>query len=139
MTNPPDPRLRAHEAIARARASGDIGQYRPHPQYLSAKGPLAAGSDADIVVWDPAANNAITAKRQLSRIDYNVFEGFVCLGAPVVTVSRGRIAWANGELRAEKGDGQYIERPAFSPVHVANSTWKQAIAPQGVRRADATP
>lgn len=90
------------------------------------------------VVWDPAASNAITAKRQLSRIDYNVFEGFVCLGAPVVTVSRGRIAWANGELRAEKGDGQYIERPAFSPVHVANSTWKQAIAPQGVRRADVT-
>jgi hypothetical protein len=42
-----------------------------------------------------------------------------------VTISRGRIAWSNGELRAEAGDGRYVERPAFPPVHVANSTWKQ--------------
>jgi dihydropyrimidinase len=54
-------------------------------------------------------------------------------------VSRGQIAWAEGELRAEKGDGRYVERPPFSPVHVANSTWKQARAPQAVRRADVTP
>jgi dihydropyrimidinase len=45
----------------------------------------------------------------------------------------------DGELRAEKGDGQYIERPAFSPVHVANSTWKAQTAPRAVRRADVTP
>jgi dihydropyrimidinase len=103
------------------------------------KGRLAAGSDADIVVWDPSAHKTITAKRQVSRIDYNVFEGFACLGAPVATVSRGRIAFANGELRAGKGDGRYVERPPFSPVHVANSTWKQQTAPQTVRRADVTP
>jgi dihydropyrimidinase len=91
------------------------------------------------VVWDPAASKTISAKSQVSRIDYNVFEGFVCLGAPVVTVSRGKVAFANGELRAEKGDGRYVERPPFSPVHVANSTWKQQSAPQAVRRADVTP
>jgi dihydropyrimidinase len=103
------------------------------------KGRLAAGSDADIVVWDPSATKTITAKNQLSRIDYNVFEGFACTGAPIVTLSRGKIAWAKGELRAEKGDGHYIERPPFSPVHVANSTWKQQIAPKPVRRAEVTP
>jgi hypothetical protein len=54
-----------------------------------------------------------------------VFEGYSCTGAPIATLSRGKIAWANGELRAEKGDGHYVERPPFSPVHVANSTWKQ--------------
>src|SRR5476649_40918 len=37
------------------------------------KGRLSAGSDADIVVWDPSASKTITAKNQLSRIDYNVF------------------------------------------------------------------
>jgi dihydropyrimidinase len=103
------------------------------------KGRLAIGSDADIVVWDPDAHKTISAKNQVSRIDYNVFEGFACLGAPVATVSRGKIAWRDGELRAEKGDGRYVERPAFSPVHVANSTWKQATAPQAVRRAAVTP
>jgi dihydropyrimidinase len=103
------------------------------------KGRLAAGSDADIVVWDPTASKTFTAKSQLSRIDYNVFEGYACLGAPVVTLSRGNIAWANGDLRAEKGDGHYVERPPFSPVHVANSTWKQQSAQQAVRRAEVTP
>ena len=103
------------------------------------KGRIDAGSDADIVVWDPSATKTITAKSQLSRIDYNVFEGFACLGAPIITLSRGKIAWAEGELRAEKGDGRYIERPPFSPVHVANSTWREQTAPKGVRRSDVTP
>jgi dihydropyrimidinase len=103
------------------------------------KGRIAVGSDADLVVWDPSASKTITAKRQMSRIDYNVFEGFSCTGGPAVTVSRGKIAWKDGELRAEKGDGKYIERPPFSPVHIANSTWKQQTAPQAVRRAEVTP
>ncbi|MDB5632204.1 MAG: dht, partial [Tardiphaga sp.] len=103
------------------------------------KGAVAVGSDADLVVWDPAATKTITAKAQLSRIDYNVFEGYRCTGAPAATLSRGKLAWIDGDLRAEKGDGQYIERPAFSPVHVANATWKRETAPQGVMRAGITP
>jgi dihydropyrimidinase len=68
-----------------------------------------------------------------------VFEGFSCVGGPAVTLSRGKIAWKTGELRAEPGDGRYVERPAFSPIHVANSTWKQQTAPQAVQRAGVTP
>jgi dihydropyrimidinase len=103
------------------------------------KGRLAVGSDADIVVWDPMASKTISAKSQVSRIDYNVFEGFSCLGAPVVTLSAGKVAWSNGELRAEKGDGRYVERSPFSPSHIANSTWKQATAPKPVLRPEVTP
>ena len=103
------------------------------------KGRLDVGSDADIVVWDPRASKTISAKSQISRIDYNVFEGFACVGTPVVTLSGGRVAFAKGEVRAGQGDGQYVERPAFSPIHVANSTWKQATAPKAVSRADVTP
>jgi dihydropyrimidinase len=54
-------------------------------------------------------------------------------------VSRGRIAWRDGELRAEAGDGGYVERPAFPPVHVANATWKETTAPRGVTRDMVTP
>ncbi|HEX7792477.1 MAG TPA: dihydropyrimidinase, partial [Afipia sp.] len=57
------------------------------------KGAVAAGSDADLVVWDPAATRTISAARQLSRADYNVFEGYACTGVPVATLSGGRIAW----------------------------------------------
>ena len=46
------------------------------------KGRLGIGSDADIVVWDPAASKTISAKSQVSRIDYNVFEEFACPGRP---------------------------------------------------------
>jgi dihydropyrimidinase len=103
------------------------------------KGAVAIGSDADLAVWDPAGHKTISAKSQLSRIDYNVFEGFECTGVPVATLSHGAIAGKDGDLRADKGDGRYIERPAFSPVHVANSTWKQQTTPMAVQRAGVTP
>jgi dihydropyrimidinase len=103
------------------------------------KGCVAVGSDADIVVWDPKATKTISAKRQVSRIDYNVFEGYQCTGLPIVTLNRGRIAWREGDLRAARGDGKYVERPPFPAVHVANSTWKELTAPRPVARREVTP
>jgi dihydropyrimidinase len=103
------------------------------------KGAIAAGSDADIVVWDPAGKKTISARHQMSRIDYNVFEGYACTGAPRVTLSRGKIAWKEGDLRADKGNGRYVERPPFPAVHVANATWKELTAPKLVHRQSITP
>jgi dihydropyrimidinase len=98
-----------------------------------------AGSDADIVVWDPAATKTITAKNQVSRIEYNVFEGFTCTGAPKTVLSRGRIAWEQGEMRAKPGDGDFVARPANSPVQQANAIWKGMTRPKGVQRVEVTP
>lgn len=98
------------------------------------KGAIAVGSDADIVIWDPKATKTISAKTQVSRIDYNVFEGMELTGLPVTVFNRGRIAWTKGDLRAKAGDGQYIERPAFPAAHVANSTWKALSKPKAVKR-----
>ena len=103
------------------------------------KGAVAVGSDADVVVWDPAATKTITAARQRSRIDYNVFEGYQCRGLPRATLNRGRVAMLDGDLRAKAGDGKYIERPAFPAVHVANATWKENTRPKGVARSEVTP
>jgi dihydroorotase-like cyclic amidohydrolase len=89
--------------------------------------------------FESGTKAALSAKRQMSRIDYNVFEGFGCTGGPAATLSRGRIVWKDGDLRAEAGDGHYVERPAFSPVHVANSTWKELTAPRAVARGAMTP
>lgn len=103
------------------------------------KGAVAVGSDADIVVWDPEATKTISARRQISRIDYNVFEGFECHGLPRVTLARGKVAWIDGDLRAETGSGEYVPRAPFPAVHVANSTWRELNAPRPVARADVTP
>jgi len=103
------------------------------------KGAVAVGSDADIVVWDPAATKTISAKTQVSRIDYNVFEGFECTGLPAVVISRGKVVWQDRELRAERGDGDYVPREAFPAVHVANARWRELNAPKPVVRAEVTP
>jgi dihydropyrimidinase len=103
------------------------------------KGAVAVGSDADIVVWDPKATKTIAAKKQMSRIVYNVFEGFACTGLPMVVLSRGRVAWQEGDVRAKAGDGAYVPRPAFPAAHVANATWREISAPQPVDRRAVTP
>jgi len=86
------------------------------------KGAVAVGSDADLVIFDPKATKTISAKKQISRIDYNVFEGFACTGLPRATLSAGKITWLDGDLRAEAGAGKYVPREPFPAVHVANAT-----------------
>ncbi|MBL8902563.1 MAG: dihydropyrimidinase [Hyphomicrobiales bacterium] len=103
------------------------------------KGAVAVGSDADIVIWDPAATKKISAKNQVSRIEYNVFEGYECRGAPRTVLSRGRVAWEQGDMRAKPGDGDFVARPANAPVHQANAIWKGVTAPKGVKRVEVTP
>src|SRR6201996_4022710 len=44
------------------------------------KGVLAEGSDADIVLWDPAEEHTISAKTHHMRVDYSMFEGFQVCG-----------------------------------------------------------
>jgi dihydropyrimidinase len=103
------------------------------------KGAVAVGADADLVIWDPKATKTITAVRQMSRIEYNVFEGYACMGLPAVVLSRGRIAWTKGDMRAKAGDGAYVPRPAFPAAHVANATWRALTSPKGVARDSVTP
>jgi dihydropyrimidinase len=103
------------------------------------KGAVAVGSDADLVVWDPKATKTITAAKQLSRIDYNVFEGYACQGLPRVTLSRGKVAYADGDLRAQAGDGDYVPREPFPAVHTALTTWRELTAPRPVQRGEVTP
>lgn len=103
------------------------------------KGAVAVGSDADLVIWDPAMSKTISAKSQISRIDYNVFEGYECTGAPKATLSRGRVAWLDGDLRAKRGDGEFVARDPFPATQVAFQTWKAFSAPKGVERLEVTP
>jgi dihydropyrimidinase len=103
------------------------------------KGAVAIGADADLVVWDPAASKTISVDKQISRIDYNVFEGFRCTGLPRITLSRGEIAYIDGDLRAQTGAGRYVPREPFAAVHVANAAWREHNAPHPVERAAVTP
>src|ERR671937_1024333 len=52
------------------------------------KGTIAVGSDADIVVFDPARKHTISVSTHHSRSDYNLFEGTEVTGTPEVVLLR---------------------------------------------------
>ncbi|MBL4617020.1 MAG: dihydropyrimidinase [Robiginitomaculum sp.] len=80
------------------------------------KGCIQVGADADLVVWDPAATKTISVKTHHQNIDTNIFEGMQVKGLASHTFTRGHLAYVDGDLRAVRGAGEYVKRPAFSAV-----------------------
>ena len=98
------------------------------------KGCVAVGADADLVVWDPSGSKTLSAKTQHSKGDFNIFEGRTVRGVPSHTVSQGRLVFVQGDLRAERGAGRYIKRPAFGANFAASTLRAQALKPVAVGR-----
>ena len=76
------------------------------------KGVLAAGSDADIVLWDPAEEHIISAKTHHMRVDYSMFEGFHVRGNARDVYSRGELIVSKGNFIGKAGRGHYLRREA---------------------------
>ena len=74
------------------------------------KGTIAVGSDADLVLFDPARTQVIDERRLHSRAGYDPFHGRTITGVPVLTLSRGEVVARNGELLSRPGRGQHVLR-----------------------------
>ena len=98
------------------------------------KGCIVAGADADMVLWDPQATQTLSVKTQHSLGDFNIFEGRTVQGKATHTLSRGTLVWADGDLRAVRGAGQYIKRPPFAPQFDALARKAALNAPTAVAR-----
>ncbi len=98
------------------------------------KGSVSIGSDADLVVWDPEKERTISAKTHHQNVDFNIFEGMKVKGVNVVTISQGRITWADGDVRSEKGKGRYINRPTFPSYFGAMQIAAKKKQPRPVKR-----
>ena len=98
------------------------------------KGAIMVGSDADIVVWDPAREKTISADTQQSAIDYNVFEGKQVRGLPRFTLTRGEVAIEENTVKTREGHGKFVSREPFQAVNAALSKWKEITAPRKVER-----
>jgi dihydropyrimidinase len=77
------------------------------------KGTIAVGSDADLVVFDPAREFTIRAENQHTKAEYSLYEGRKVLGWPEMSFQRGqRVLW-QGEVIAEAGQGRFL--PTLEP------------------------
>jgi len=98
------------------------------------KGVITEGADADLVLWDPQGTKTISTKTQHSKNDFNIFEGRTVRGIASHTISQGRVVYADGDLRAERGAGRYLKRAPFGPNFKAVQARSQDLAPTAVVR-----
>jgi len=75
-----------------------------------AKGSLAVGSDADVVVWDPGRRQALDAGALHMHTDHSPYAGRIAVGWPVHVLSRGRVVVRDGVFTGEAGWGRYVAR-----------------------------
>lgn len=80
-----------------------------HPR----KGTIAIGADADLAIWDPDLTRTVSAAGMHDNMDYTPFEGVQLQGWPVTMISRGEVIVEGGELKAERGRGQFLKRAPF--------------------------
>jgi dihydropyrimidinase len=87
------------------------------------KGVIALGSDADFAIWD--ADRRVTIRNEMLHhaVDHTPYEGMQVTGWPVVTISRGEVLCADGEVTSKAGRGNFLRcerpfarKPGFAPV-----------------------
>jgi dihydropyrimidinase len=74
------------------------------------KGAVEVGSDADLVIYDPAYRGHISASSTHMNVDYSAFEGWETDGRADVVTVRGQVAAEQGQFVGEPGRGQLLRR-----------------------------
>merc|ERR1711997_1270771 len=83
--------------------------------FYPAKGVIAPGSDADILVWDPDKSRTISAKTHHHAVDFNIFEGMNVHGIADYVLTNGRLALTKDSSKVIQGLGRYLPTNAYSP------------------------
>ncbi|RZS91084.1 dihydropyrimidinase [Motilibacter rhizosphaerae] len=74
------------------------------------KGVVAPGSDADIVIYDPAATTRVSAETHHMNIDYSAYEGFELRGGVTTVMARGEVLRDGDTFTGRKRRGAYVPR-----------------------------
>jgi dihydropyrimidinase len=75
-----------------------------------AKGTIAPGSDADIVIYDPHAEQVMSAVTHHMNVDYSAYEGRTVTGRVESVLSRGEPVITEREYTGRAGHGVYTPR-----------------------------
>ncbi|PSC75311.1 Dihydroorotase [Micractinium conductrix] len=81
------------------------------------KGLIAKGSDADVIIFDPALEHTLRAAAHHSALDTNIYEGYKARGKVLTTISRGRLVWHEGRLNITRGSGRFVPTPTHGPLY----------------------
>jgi dihydropyrimidinase len=87
-------------AVTAANPAKEFGLY-------PTKGVIAPGSDADIVIYDPLADQTISAATQHMAVDYSCYEGKAITGHVDSVFSRGVQIVDAGTYTGEAGQGRF--------------------------------
>lgn len=74
------------------------------------KGSITVGKDADIVIYDKEKDFTISVETMHSDYDHTIWEGKKLQGYPVMTFSRGKLVYKDGEFVGEPGWGNFVKR-----------------------------
>jgi dihydropyrimidinase len=74
------------------------------------KGTIAPGADADIVVYDPHAEQVMSADTHHMNVDYSAYEGRRVTGRVETVLSRGEAVITEREYTGRAGHGLYTPR-----------------------------
>jgi dihydropyrimidinase len=77
------------------------------------KGTISPGFDADIVVFDPNHERAISAETHHMNVDYSCYEGMSVHGLPEIVLQRGNVLVENGQWHGREGQGKFLPRSRF--------------------------
>ncbi len=93
-------------ALPRLLSEGPAKTYGIYPQ----KGTLEIGTDADLVIFDPAARWTIQTEKLHMATDFSPYEGLAVCGAVETTIARGSVVYDKGSFQGEEGRGRFIAR-----------------------------
>jgi len=79
---------------------------------FASKGAIEVGSDADLVLFDPAARRTIRSADLHHSSDYTPYEGLDVSGAVRSVFVRGQAAVRDGKFVGRRGLGAFVERGA---------------------------
>jgi len=74
------------------------------------KGAIEAGSDADVVIFDPSVTSVITVDTNHMNVDYSCYEGMEVQGKIDLVMSRGRVLVEGDRYLGSPGDGRFLQR-----------------------------
>ncbi|MEU6488602.1 dihydropyrimidinase [Streptomyces sp. NPDC046887] len=74
------------------------------------KGTIAPGADADLVIYDPAAEQTLSAATHHMNVDYSAYEGRRLTGRVETVLSRGRVVLDGREYTGSPGHGRFVPR-----------------------------